>query len=227
MSAITAITAQNSIGVQAAEILSADLVAAQIESCLWDIGADAVKIGMLGSAQNANRVADCLEPLGLPIIFDPVMIASSGATLADADTIAAFERLMRLSTLTTPNLPELAALTGAKHLSSDAIAEAAEALADKYGCAILAKGGHGSGERINDILIGPDIRAANFEASRIDTRHSHGTGCTLSSAIATLIGHGQPIEHSVRLGRQFVRKALEAAPGFGAGHGPMGHQSVR
>lgn len=232
MSAITTVTAQNSVGVQALEILSADLVAAQIESCLSDIGVDAVKIGMLGSADIANRVADILEPRDIPVIFDPVMIASSGATLADHATITAFERLMRLSTLTTPNLPELAVLSGNDAIDNPDIAQITEALSDRFGCAILAKGGHAStdgaaSERITDILIGPDIRAASFDASRIDTRHTHGTGCTLSSAIATLLGHGQPLEHSVRLGRQFVRKAIEAAPGFGAGHGPMGHQSVR
>lgn len=234
MSAITAITAQNSVGVQKIEVLCADLVAAQIESCLSDIGADAIKIGMLGSAKIANRVADILEPLDIPVVFDPVMIASSGATLADEATIAAFERLMRLATLTTPNLPELVALLGDIDDLSDepkggdmATIEATIALSERHDCAVLTKGGHGTGTRITDLLVDPKNRLASFDDERIDTRHSHGTGCTLSSAIATLLGHGQSLEHSVRLARKFVRKALEAAPGFGAGHGPMGHQGVR
>lgn len=234
MSAITAITAQNSVGVQQIEILSADLVTAQIESCLSDIGADAIKIGMLGSADIANAVADILETRDIPIVFDPVMIATSGATLADAATIKAFERLMQLATVTTPNLPELAALLGDKHdlsgplLGGDVTTiEATLALSERFNCAVLSKGGHGAGTRITDLLIDPENRIASFDDERIDTKHSHGTGCTLSSAIATLLGHGQSLEHSIRLSRQFVRKALEAAPGFGAGHGPMGHQAVR
>ena len=227
MTAITAVTAQNTAGVAAIELLSPAMVGAQIDACLEDIGADAVKIGMLGSPDIAATVADRLAKLAIPIVFDPVMIATSGASLADEGTIAAFERLMTLSALTTPNLPELARLSLVDCRTSDDIARAAEALSGKYGCAVLAKGGHGEGGRVRDILIDPQGRAASFEDSRIETRHTHGTGCTLSSAIATLLGHGQSLEHSVRLARQFVRAALKAAPGFGSGHGPMGHQAVR
>jgi len=227
MSAITAVTAQNTLGVQAIEPLSPGLVAAQIDACLGDIGADAIKIGMLGSAEIVNKVADRLEPLAIPLVFDPVMVATSGSELADEETIAAFARLMRIATVTTPNLPELARLTGMPLENADAIFDAAEQLGKQYGCAVLAKGGHGEGNRIRDLLFDPNGRAASFEDPRIDTPHTHGTGCTLSSAIATLLGHGQPLEHAVRLARQFVRKALEAAPGFGGGHGPMGHQAVR
>ena len=226
MSAITAVTAQNTKGVQAIEVLSPDLVVAQIDACLSDIGADAIKIGMLGSADIAKAVENRLEGLDIPIVFDPVMVATSGSELADAATVAAFERLMRLATVTTPNLPELAALAGRKVGTADEIVDAAEFLAQRYGCAVLAKGGHAAGERIRDVLFDPRGRAASFEDPRIDTRHTHGTGCTLSSAIATLLGHGQPLEHAVRLARQFVRKALEAAPGFGSGQGPLGHQAV-
>ena len=226
MSAMTAVTAQNTNEVAAIETVSPDLVAAQIDACLSDIGADAIKIGMLGTAEIARIVAERLEGLGIPIVFDPVMVATSGPELADSATIAAFDRLMRLATLTTPNLPELAALAGKEVGTADEIVDAAEFLAQRHGCAVLAKGGHAAGDRIRDILYDPRGRAASFEDPRIDTRHTHGTGCTLSSAIATLLGHGQPLEHSVRLARQFVRKALEAAPGFGSGHGPLGHQAV-
>jgi len=227
MTAITAITAQNTIGVSAIEALSPAMVAAQIDACLGDIGADAVKIGMLGSPAIAAIVAERLERLDVPIIFDPVMVATSGSVLANDETIAAFERLMRLATLVTPNLPELAVLAQGDALEGEAIIAAASALGERHGCAVLAKGGHAEGERVRDILIDPNGRAAAFEDARIDTRHTHGTGCTLSSAIATLLGAGQTLEHSVRLSRQFVRLALEAAPGFGVGHGPMGHHAVR
>lgn len=227
MTAITAITAQNTIGVSAVEVVSPDMVTAQIDVCVSDIGVDAIKIGMLGSAAIAEAVAHRLEGLGVPIVFDPVMVATSGSSLADSATIAAFARLMALSTLTTPNLPELAVLCGTDALEDEAMTAAASALSARHGCAVLAKGGHAGGDRISDVLIDPDGRAARFDDSRIITRHTHGTGCTLSSAIATMLGHGQPLEHAVRLGRQFVRRALQAAPGFGAGHGPMGHQAVR
>ena len=227
MTAITAITAQNTLGVQAVEVLSPEMVVAQIDACLEDIGADAVKIGMLGSPDIAAAVAERLEALAVPTVFDPVMVATSGSLLADEDTIAAFARLMALATLVTPNLPELAALTGRSVPAGDDVIEAAAELAERHTCAVLAKGGHAEGQRIRDVLIDPRGRAALFEDGRIDTRHTHGTGCTLSSAIATLLGHGQPLEHAVRLARQFVREALENAPGFGAGAGPMGHQAVR
>lgn len=227
MTAITAITAQNTKGVTAVETLTPSIVGAQIDACIADIGADAVKIGMLGSPEIADAVSGRLSQLTIPIVFDPVMVATSGAQLADAATIAAFERLMALATLTTPNLPELESLTGLRCETSEDIAFAAETLSKNYGCAVLAKGGHGAGNRVCDVLIDPAGRSAAFEDSRIDTIHTHGTGCTLSSAIATLLGHGQPLEHAVRLARQFVRAALKAAPGFGEGHGPMGHHAVR
>jgi len=224
MTAITAVTAQNTRGVTGVEALSPDFVAAQMDACMEDIGVDAVKIGMLGSADIAEVVADRLEDLPCPIIFDPVMVATSGSVLADEATIEVFAWLMELATLTTPNVPELAALTGMDVSTDNGIAAAAHHLAQRNGSAVLAKGGHASGDRITDRLIYPDGRFASFEDERIDTRHTHGTGCTLSSAIATLVGHGQGLDHAVRLARQFVRKALQAAPGFGSGHGPMGHQ---
>ena len=226
MTAITAVTAQNSRGVAAVESLSPDFVAAQIDACLEDIGCDAVKIGMLGSADIAEIVADRIEDLPVPIIFDPVMVATSGSVLADAATIEAFGWLMDIATLTTPNLPELAALTGMDVSSDNGIAAAAAHLAQRNDSAVLAKGGHADGKRVVDRLMRPDGTFASFEDARIDTRHTHGTGCTLSSAIATLSGHGQELAQAVRLARQFVREALLAAPGFGGGHGPMGHQAV-
>ncbi|MHA6332788.1 bifunctional hydroxymethylpyrimidine kinase/phosphomethylpyrimidine kinase [Qipengyuania sp. CAU 1752] len=227
MTAITAVTAQNTQGVQAVEVLLPDLVAAQIDSCIADIGVDAVKIGMLGSARIADIVADRIATLKVPIVFDPVMVATSGSSLVDAQTIAAFERLMSLATLVTPNLPELEVLVGNAALAEDSIVAAAEKLAEQHSTSVLAKGGHGKGNRIVDRLVPHGERYVSFDDPRIDTRHTHGTGCTLSSAIATLLGHGQPLEHAVRLGRRFVREAIAEAPEFGEGAGPLGHQAVR
>lgn len=227
MTAITAVTAQNTVGVQAVETLSADFVKTQIVSCLDDLGVDAIKIGMLGSLDIAHAVAEAIAPLNTPIVFDPVMVATSGSALADEATIAAFETLMELATVATPNLPELAMLTGMLCNDQESISNASQALCDQHGCAVLAKGGHGTGEQLTDRLLDPGGRAASFTDARIDTAHTHGTGCTLSSAIATLLGHGQELEHAVRLGRRFVRKAIIAAPELGAGHGPLGHHAVR
>ncbi|MET4593814.1 MULTISPECIES: bifunctional hydroxymethylpyrimidine kinase/phosphomethylpyrimidine kinase [unclassified Sphingomonas] len=236
MTAITAITAQNTLGVQAVHPVPTDIVLAQIDSVVSDIGVDAVKIGMIGSAETANAVADRLTTLfsreggspdwtpafageqggagrhhqaRIPIIFDPVMIASSGSVLADPATIAAFARLMRVATLVTPNLPELAALGG-------------EAAVRALGPAVLIKGGHGEGEQITDRLV-TDAGETRWTNPRIETRHAHGTGCTLASGIATGLAQGMPIDAAVARAIAFVRAALAQPPGLGAGHGPMGH----
>ena len=214
MSAITAITAQNTLGVSAVEVLSPQLVADQIDACLSDIGVDAVKIGMLGSAALAQVVAGRIAALGVPIVFDPVMIASSGAALADAATVAAFERLMQLATLTTPNVAELAALGGHEGMAA-------------RGVAYLAKGGDGTSERVEDVLVLPGAAPQIMAGTRIHTRHTHGTGCTLSSAIATYLGKGLALPEAVDRARLFVRSALRAAPGYGAGAGPLGHSEAR
>ncbi|WP_170005019.1 bifunctional hydroxymethylpyrimidine kinase/phosphomethylpyrimidine kinase [Pseudopontixanthobacter vadosimaris] len=231
MTAVTAITAQNSTGVQGVEALSASFVVQQMDSCLGDIGADAVKIGMLGSNPVTSAVADRLASWSGAIVFDPVMVATSGAALADAETVAGFAGLMDICTLVTPNLPELAALTGQPVDSAASIYEAAAMLAKRHDCHVLAKGGHDGGsapaDRVIDRLVAPDGSVRSFDHRRVPTRHTHGTGCTLSSAVATLLGHGQPLDHAVRLARQFTLAALENAPGFGTGNGPMGHQAVR
>ena len=227
MTAITAVTAQNTLGVQQIETFSSDFVLAQVESCLEDIGADAVKIGMLGSAEIARRLAERLDTFAGAIVFDPVMFATSGSGLADTATIEAFAALMEVATLVTPNLPELAALTGMPLGSVDEIGEAAHVIASRHDTSVLAKGGHGEGARVVDILVAPGGEAVLFDDVRLPGGHTHGTGCTLSSAIATLMGHGQALPHAVRLARQFVRLAIEKAPGLGGGNGPLGHQAVR
>ena len=232
MTAITAVTAQNTRGVLAIEALSPDLVAAQMDTCFSDIGVDAVKIGMLGSADIAEVVADRLEDLPCPIVFDPVMIATSGSVLADEATVEVFRWLMELATLTTPNLPELEALSGMRIRDTADRDRAVEIVMDGSKCrALLVKGGHPMAkeppETVNDFLYTSDYCEDSWTDPRIDTRHTHGTGCTLSSAIATLLGKGLPLEQAIGEARQFVRAALEAAPGFGSGNGPMGHQAIR
>lgn len=227
MTAITAATAQNTLGVQHVETFAESFVLAQVDSCLDDIGADAIKIGMLGSGRIAAALARRLDSFTGAIVFDPVMVATSGAVLADDETVAAFAALMEGATLVTPNLPELAALTGMEVEGVDAMGEAAAALARRHDVAVLAKGGHGGGARVTDMLVAPGGEALLFEDARLPGDHTHGTGCTLSSAVATLLGHGQPLPHAVRLARPFVRAAITNAPGFGNGNGPLGHQAVR
>lgn len=232
MSAVTSITAQNSLGVQAIAPMAGSVVAQQIASCVDDIGVDAIKIGMLHDAEIIAAVAEALADVSVPIVLDPVMISTSGSALIEPKAIATLrETLFPRAALITPNLPELSHLLERSLATSTDMAEAAEELANKTGAAVLAKGGHTDDARIVDILFEPDTktgaRAVQFDHARIDTPHTHGTGCTLSSAIATLLGHGQPLEHAVRLGRNFVLRAIEAAPGFGAGNGPLGHHAVR
>lgn len=214
MTAITAVTAQNTRGVTQVEALSPDMVAAQIDACMEDIGVEAVKIGMLGSADIAEVVADRLEDLGVPIVFDPVMVATSGSVLADEATIEVFEWLMEIASLTTPNVPELEALGGAAGMSSREVA-------------YLAKGGDADGLMVEDRLVRPGMDDVVWSEPRIVTKHTHGTGCTLSSAIATALGHGLELEAAIADARLFVREALKSAPGFGFGNGPLGHQAVR
>lgn len=214
MTAITAVTAQSTMGVTAVATMTPEMVAAQIDACVQDIGVDAVKIGMLGSAAIAQLVADRLEGLAVPIVFDPVMISTAGSVLADEATVAAFARLMKVACLTTPNVDELAVLGGDAALAG-------------MGIAYVAKGGDAPGETVVDRLVVPDRDPQVWTAPRIETRHTHGTGCTLSSAIATFLGQGVPLAEAIEDARDFVRAALLAAPGFGEGHGPMGHHAVR
>lgn len=228
MTAITTVTAQNSVGVQAIAPMAGSVVASQIASCVEDIGVDAVKIGMLHDADVIAQVAGALDNVDAPIVIDPVMVATSGAALIDPDAVVALrDTMFPLAALITPNLPELAHLLGRSLSNTDQMIEAAKELSGITGTAVLAKGGHTDDERVIDCLYEPQGRTVQFEHERIDTPHTHGTGCTLSSAIATLLGHGQSLEHSVRLARNFVLNAIKEAPGYGAGNGPLGHQAVR
>ena len=214
MTAVTAITAQNTVGVQAVHAVPTEMVIAQIDSVLSDIGVDAVKIGMIGSVETCNAVADRLQNVKVPIVFDPVMVATSGSSLADIDSIRAFDRLMEIATLTTPNLPELEALGGREALLSRNIP-------------LLIKGGHADGDDIIDRLDLGFNQSVSWNDKRIETTSTHGTGCTLASAVATGLGQGLSAQLAVERARHFVRYALLNAPGLGVGHGPMGHGQVR
>lgn len=211
MTAITAITAQNTLGVTAVHPVPLDILQAQFRAVADDIGVDAVKIGMLGTASLAETVADLLATLPghVPVVFDPVMVATSGSVLADAGTIAAFGQLMDRASLVTPNLPELEALGG-------------EQAVRVHGCALLVKGGHGEGDMLTDRLIEADGTEHVWTDPRIDTPHTHGTGCTLASGIAAGLAQGMNMADAVARARAYVRAALTCAPGLGQGHGPMG-----
>jgi hydroxymethylpyrimidine/phosphomethylpyrimidine kinase len=226
MTAVTAITAQNTVGVTSVHPVPAEMILAQIDAVVGDIGVDAVKIGMIGGAFAAAQVAGRLERLkadqpGLPIVFDPVMVATSGAPLADDSTVAAFGKLMDVATITTPNLPELNRLA-----SEDDPVAAALHLVGAHGCAVLIKGGHEEGDALADALIEED-NMTSWQGQRIDTTSTHGTGCTLASAIAVFLAQGASLSDAVARAREFVRIALHDALDLGQGAGPIGHANVR
>lgn len=230
MTAITAATAQNTVGVQAITPMSGAFVAQQIASCVEDIGVDAIKIGMLHDRDIIEHVASALAaiPETIPVVLDPVMIATSGSPLIAPDAMAAIEDLLfERADLITPNLPELEHMAERELRDSGLMESAAAELARSYGTHVLAKGGHTDTRQVIDMLVAPNGKALQYSHARLETRHTHGTGCTLSAAIATLLGHGQPLEHAITLARNFVYRAIEAAPGFGEGNGPLGHQAVR
>jgi hydroxymethylpyrimidine/phosphomethylpyrimidine kinase len=220
--AITAVTAQNTLGVDGVHPIPAEMILAQIDAIVSDIGVDAVKIGMVPGAFAAEAIAKRLEKLeNVPIVFDPVMVATSGAVLVDDSTAAAFGRLMDVSTVVTPNLPELSRLTS----EEDPVAAALH-LVGKHGCAVLIKGGHEEGDAIADALIETD-NMTSWQGQRIPTANTHGTGCTLASAIATFLGQGDSLNSAVERARTFVRMALHDAPDLGQGAGPIGQGRVR
>ena len=233
LTAVTAITAQNTVGVSAILPVPAEMVVAQVDAVAGDIGVDAIKIGMIGSAETAEALADRLRRPDLatvPVVFDPVMVASTGAILADPATALAFARLLSRAAVSTPNLDELAALTGQAVDGEEAIAEAAAHLIEDRGAgAILATGVRGrdaAGETLSDLLFelrDEEWRETRWSDTRIDTDQDHGTGCTLSSAIACGLAAGRLLPDAIGFARLYVRAALAAAPGLGRGHGPMGH----
>jgi len=222
MTAVTALTAQNTEGVHEVLAVPAGFVRRQMRVVLDDLGADAVKTGMLKDAEIIAAVTEEL-PAGVPIVVDPVMVAKGGAALLDAKAVDALKRLLlpRTSVL-TPNLPEAEALLGQAIGDLDGMKRAAEALLRLGPAAVLLKGGHLPGETVHDVLI-DDAGIRVFSAPRIASRHTHGTGCTLASALATGLGAGRPLDEAAVRARDYVREAIRQAPGYGRGHGPLGH----
>ena len=226
MTAITALTAQNTLDVSAIHEVPPAFVAEQIEVVLGDLGADCVKIGMLHRSDVIEAVASALaeHAAGLPVVVDPVMVAKGGARLLEDDAVAALtEKLVPMATLLTPNLPEAAAMAGHPVETSEQAAEAALQLALLGADAVLMKGGHGEGDSVRDVLLHEGGQTEVFEGPRIESRHTHGTGCTLASACATGLAQGLGLVQAVARARAYVVEAIRTAPGFGAGHGPLNH----
>jgi len=226
--AVTAITVQNTLGVSGVHVVPPGIVAAQIAAVLGDIGADAIKTGMLVDAATIEAVAQALDAhgAGIPLIVDPVMVAKGGAKLLDERSIAALKKFIRgRAMLITPNLAEAEVLTGRHIASVEAMRDALDALLELGAGAVLLKGGHLPGGEVMDIYADAQERREWREA-KLDTRHTHGTGCTLASAIATSVGQGLPLIAAIERSRAYVRRAIETAPGLGQGHGPLNHGCV-
>ena len=222
---ITAVTVQNSLGVTGAHLVPPAIVRDQIIACLSDIGADAIKTGMLGNAEMVEMVAATLAEHApqIPLVVDPVMVAKGGSPLLEDAAVAALKtRLLPMARLVTPNLPEAQALTGVDPRSERQLGEAVLALKALGVENALIKGGHGDGPTVRDVLwTGGEFIA--FEAPRQATRHTHGTGCTLATAIACGLAQGRSLQEAVARAHAFVQAAIGAAPGLGQGHGPLGH----
>lgn len=224
--AITALTAQNTLGVFGVLPIDPDFVAQQMDLVLSDIGADAIKTGMLYSADTIEVVVRVLEKRAptVPLIVDPVMIAKGGAALLDPTAMFALRRrLIPRAALVTPNAPEAAAITERPVESLEDMGAAADAILALGASAVLVKGAHLPGDEIVDLLRTADGDEILYRQSRIDSTSTHGTGCTLASAIAAGVAEGLTLRDSVNRAEDYVRKAILAAPGFGGGHGPLDH----
>ena len=226
MTAITALTAQDTTGVHGIFAVPADFVAQQMRLARADIGADCLKTGMLHRADVIAAVAAAIREFApdVPVVVDPVMMAKGGQALLAADAMAAMrDGIVPLATIVTPNIPEAEALSGLKIVDAEAAARAARMILALGPKGVLIKGGHLAGAGITDILVQGGQTAEAFQGPRIDTPHTHGTGCTLASAIAVGIAQGLTVRDAVVRARRYVHKAIETAPGYGHGHGPLNH----
>jgi hydroxymethylpyrimidine/phosphomethylpyrimidine kinase len=223
MSAVTAVTVQDTRGVRGIQPMPPKLVADQIAACLADIGADAVKIGMLGSAGIARAVAAALKKhtRTIPIVLDPAMVSTSGTALLDKRGLDVLRReLLPLCAVVTPNLPEARVLVGLRSTQRKAVEAAGRRLMDLGAAAALIKGGHSTKQTVDDVLVwagGVEI----YGFPRIRTKHTHGTGCVFSTAIACGLAKGESLPLATGRAREFVQRAIETAPGLGRGHGPL------
>ena len=225
LSAVTAVTAQNSLGIACWDPVSSDLVTAQIEAVAQDPGVAAVKTGVLPTAAVVDAVAAAIAELELPnLVVDPIVVSTSGTRLVDDEAATAIKtELLKLAEVVTPNVPEAEALSGITIRSVDDMRTAARRIRALGPRAVVVKGGHlPTGNTVTDVVV---TRDAEFELTgpRVDTRHTHGTGCTLSAAIAAGLAQGEPLETALRSARRYVENALRHAPGLGRGRGPLGH----
>ena len=229
MTAVTAITVQNTLGVTDVHPIPPEIVTAQMRVCLEDIGADAIKLGMLHSAPLIEAVSAVLEDYPeTPLVADPVMVAKGGAALLQSEAVSALDQsILPKATVITPNTEEATILLGRAIEDEAAMAAAAEQLAARYKTAVLLKGGHLSGEGVLNLLIESGEAISRYVSPRLDTPHTHGTGCTLASAIACGLAAGLPLATAVEHACRFVHAAIAGAPGFGAGHGPIDHLTTR
>ena len=226
MTAITALTAQDTAGVHGILPVSADFVAQQMRLALADIGADCLKTGMLHRAEVIAAAAATIKDMasGVPAVVDPVMVAKGGHPLLAPDAMAAMRgEMMPLATVVTPNIPEAEALSGLTIRTADDMVRAARAIIALGPKAVLIKGGHLDGAEIIDVLVQGGQGIETFSSPRLDTPHTHGTGCTLASAIAVGLAQGLTLRDAVVRARRYVHKAIQAAPGYGHGHGPLNH----
>ncbi|NLC71217.1 MAG: bifunctional hydroxymethylpyrimidine kinase/phosphomethylpyrimidine kinase [Desulfuromonadaceae bacterium] len=222
MSAITALTAQNTLGVTDIHPAPPEFIAAQIEAVLSDIGADVIKVGMLFSPEIIRLVAANIRRYALPAVVDPVMIAKGGASLLREEAVAALrQELLPLAYLITPNIPEAEVLTGLAIRTESDMEKAAARLCTMGPRNVLVKGGHLEGDSVDLLVEGG--RLHRFHEKRFDTPHTHGTGCTYSAAIATFLAQGIPLVQAVQRGKIFITEAIRHAPGIGHGHGPVNH----
>jgi hydroxymethylpyrimidine kinase/phosphomethylpyrimidine kinase/thiamine-phosphate diphosphorylase len=222
MSAITALTAQNTLGVRSIHPAPTDFIEDQIEAVLSDIGADVLKVGMLFSPEIIRLVAKNIKKYSLPAVVDPVMIAKGGASLLqDAAVSALRDELLPLAYLITPNLPEAEVLTGMTICNEAEMEKAAFKLHSMGPRNILIKGGHLKGDSVDLLLANGQIH--RFQEKRFDTPHTHGTGCTYSAAIATFLAQGVPLVRAVEKSKIYITEAIRNAPGIGSGHGPVNH----
>ncbi len=229
MAVITGLTAQNTRGVTRVDLTAPEMVVAQIEAIRADIRIDAIKIGMLGDANIIGAVADSLRDVTAPIILDPVMVAKGGDRLLAEDAVEALrDRLLPIAHVITPNLPEAADLLGQREATTlTEMAEQARALMRNGPNAVLMKGGHLDGQNSPDMLVTQD-RTYQLDADRIDTKNTHGTGCTLSSALATQIALGNALPDACKRAKDYVHAAIAASGALdvGGGHGPTHHFHV-
>ena len=224
MSAVTALTAQNTTGVTGIMEVTEDFLAEQLDCIFTDIYPDAVKTGMVSSSGLINVICDKLVGYDAKnIVVDPVMVATSGAKLINDDAISTLKnKLLPLATVITPNIPEARELSGMEIASEDDMVKAAEAICDRYGCCVLLKGGHSLNDA-NDLLWQKSMEPVWFYGKRIDNPNTHGTGCTLSSAIASNLAKGYDLTSSVRYAKNYISGALAAMLDLGKGSGPMNH----